>query len=134
MTEITDDHVEWAVVDRLRIILEEGPHGKFNVTQTYALFSSILCWIIQRIRIPTHEIRDAKTIAGKNDRSAHALWKSLNVIPASEEPWSLPVLPVQRIVSAEGRRISIPSPKNFEGRSIGQSLVNIRDAIAHGDA
>jgi hypothetical protein len=59
MAEITKVHVEWAVVGRLRLLLEETPHKKFNVTQSYALFTSILCWVLQHIRTPDKE-DDAK--------------------------------------------------------------------------
>lgn len=42
MGGITDQDVEWAVVDRLKAMLAEPPKTKFNVTQSFALFSSIL--------------------------------------------------------------------------------------------
>jgi hypothetical protein len=78
MTEITKDHVEWAVVDRLRrMLVEEPPHPKFNVTQTYALFTTILCWMMERIRIRPHEI------ATPDDRIAQKLFGTLKTADQS---------------------------------------------------
>lgn len=45
---ISDEHVEWAVVDRLKAMLDEPPKAKFNVTQSFALFNSILLWTKNR--------------------------------------------------------------------------------------
>jgi len=59
VTEITGDHVEWALVDRLRQMLEELPLEKFNVTQTYALFTAVMCWVVGRIRVTEKEIKSA---------------------------------------------------------------------------
>ena len=70
MTQITQDHAEWAVVGRLRLMLEEPPHQTFNVTQTYALFTSIV-WVMQRIRIKSHQI------VSNDDKIAHNLFKKL---------------------------------------------------------
>lgn len=42
MGGISDEHIEWAVVNRLKAMLDEPPQTPFNVTQTFALFSSIL--------------------------------------------------------------------------------------------
>lgn len=52
MVEIRTEHVEWAVVDRLGQMLDEvPPPSEFNVTHSFALFSSILCWTLQHLRI-----------------------------------------------------------------------------------
>jgi hypothetical protein len=129
MSEITKDHVEWAVVDRLRLMLEETPHEQFNVTQTYALFSSILCWVVQRIRIPTHEI------VSRNDRIAHQLSKTLSQVPVRDDPWRIHVVSTPRIEPIGSRRILIPAPENFETTHTAfRFLKNLRDATAHGDA
>ena len=46
---ITDEDMEWATVDRMRGMLVKV-HDDYKVTHTYALFTTILCWVIQRIR------------------------------------------------------------------------------------
>lgn len=40
--EINDRHVEWAVVNWLKAMLDTPPPTTFNVTQSFALFSSIV--------------------------------------------------------------------------------------------
>ena len=101
MTQITNDHVEWAVVGRLRLMLEEPPHKTFSVTETYALFTTVLCWVLQRIRTKAHEI---KTV---DDKIAHNLLRKFEGTAIADDPWLVHVVPTSRIellgaASAEG--------------------------------
>jgi len=48
MVEISDKHVEWAVVNRLKAMLDAPPKTEFNVTQSFAMFSAIVLWTKQR--------------------------------------------------------------------------------------
>lgn len=48
MGGIADEHVEWAIVNRLKAMLDEPPPTPFHVTQTFALFSSVLLWTKNR--------------------------------------------------------------------------------------
>jgi hypothetical protein len=48
MGGIADEHVEWAVVNRLKAMLDAPPKTRFNVTQSFALFSAVLLWTKQR--------------------------------------------------------------------------------------
>lgn len=48
MGGIADEHVEWAIVNRLKAMLDEPPQTTFSVTQTFALFSSVLLWTKNR--------------------------------------------------------------------------------------
>ncbi len=41
MAVIADEHVEWAVVSHLKAMLDEPPKTKLNVTQSFALFSTV---------------------------------------------------------------------------------------------
>jgi hypothetical protein len=41
MGAIDDRHVEWAVVNRLKKMLDAPPKTSFNVTQSFALFNTI---------------------------------------------------------------------------------------------
>jgi hypothetical protein len=117
-----------AVIGRMRIMLEEPPHQLFNVTQTYSLFTTILCWVMQRIRIPVHEIES------REDRIAHGLYKRLSDARIANAPWLVSVAPALRIASIGGHRVPIPPPENFETHSAMRFLINLRDATAHGDA
>lgn len=64
--EITDDQVEWAVVERLRRMLEVSREHEYDITLAYALFSAIVCWLAQRLR--TRGSSEA-------DLRARALWQ-----------------------------------------------------------
>jgi hypothetical protein len=128
MTQITSDHVEWAVVGRLRLMLEEPPHVTYNVTQTYSLFTTILCWVVQHIRIPTHEIDSP------NDRVAHQLFKDLSGVKIADDPWRVYALPTTRIETVGPYRVPVPAPVEFETHTVARFLINLRDATAHGDA
>jgi uncharacterized membrane protein YheB (UPF0754 family) len=68
--EITNDHVEWAVVDRLRQMLEEAPHERF------ILFTTIVCWVVQRIRV--------NKIKTENDKFAARIFEELSSQPIDE--------------------------------------------------
>jgi hypothetical protein len=48
MGGIADEQVEWTVVNRLKAMLDAPPKTKFNVTQSFALFSAILLWTKNR--------------------------------------------------------------------------------------
>lgn len=39
MGGIADDHVDWAVVNRLKAMFDDPPKTNFNVTQSFALVS-----------------------------------------------------------------------------------------------
>jgi hypothetical protein len=124
--EITGDHVEWVVVDRLRQMLEERSHEKFNVTQTYALFTTIVCWVVQRIRV-----NNPKTVY---DKRAARIFKELSGQPIDQKPWAVP-LKVSRSIAKVGR-VDIDPTSAFSGEHglAGRFLINLRDAIAHGDS
>lgn len=121
MTEIRDDHVEWAVVDRLRSMLELPTKAEFEVTHTYAMFTATLCWVMQHIRIRE---RDSKT---DGDKLARSLMEKLINQSASDSPWNIPA-----IENIAGLRT--PVAVNFEQRSAAQILEALRNATAHGDA
>jgi len=119
--EITSNHVEWAVVWRLSKLLEE-PNPQFNVTDTYASFIGILCWVMQRIRAPGSPQQD---LAAKRIRD--------NLGKQTVEDWGVhtrnDIAPLSRAtVCGVG-----PFPE-FQGRPVNKFLVDLRNAVAHGDA
>jgi hypothetical protein len=129
MTEITPNHVKWAVADRLRLMLvEEPPHSSFNVTQTYAFFTTILCWVMQHIRIGTHEISDTE------DKIAHKLFKRFSQDAVHDDPWRVHVAPTKRIERIGSSQVPVLAPVGFETHTVERFLTNLRDATAHGDA
>lgn len=124
MTEITKDHVEWAVVYRLWLMLDEPPHKQYSVTQTYALFTAILCWVMQRIR--------TKQDKSETDRVAQKVLDRLSREKINKEPWDVAV--TARIARIGALAVGVPTPSNFEKRRPDQVLIALRDAVAHGDA
>jgi hypothetical protein len=125
MVQVTDDHVEWAVVGRLGRMLKEPPHDTFSVTQTYALFTATLCWVMQRIRSRKNE--------NEADRIAAGVFKRLTTERISEQPWAIcPTL--SRIASIGTHAVHVPAASNFEDHRASRFLINLRDAVAHGDA
>jgi hypothetical protein len=64
-------------------MLEEPPHEKFNVTQTYALFTTVVCWVVQRIRVKSNESKN------ENDRLAAKVFDELSVQSIDEKPWAI---------------------------------------------
>jgi hypothetical protein len=107
-------------------MLEEPPHQTFNVTQTYALFTAAICWVMQRIR--TYEINS------RDDRIAHSLLEKLKRASVSSDPWCVHVAPTARIESVGATSVAVPPPQGFETHTAARFLINLRDAAAHGDA
>jgi len=122
MVQIRTQHVEWAVVDRLSQMLKAPSPSEFNVTHTFALFSSILCWTLQHLRIGDEDIRSV------GDRVAARLCGELENEDISAEPWGIRM--VERAV--QGERVA--APRNFDEHKALRFLKNLRDAMAHGDA
>jgi hypothetical protein len=121
--QITDEHLEWATVDRLREMLA-AVNEDYKVTKTYALFTAILCWVAQRIRAQGN---------GPIDVRGRALYDEIARERAVDPPWGL---------TAEGEHPQLLD-FNFTDRSEVQNvaempmtdlLVALRNAVAHGDA
>jgi hypothetical protein len=114
--EIRDEHIEWAVVHRLSMLLEET-HGEFNVTATYSAFVPILCWVMQRIR-------------ANDGTAAHRLLEELQQETA--EDWQIQTRDdVAPLSEAAWKRVG-PFPA-FERRPADKVLIDLRNAVAHGD-
>jgi hypothetical protein len=109
-------------------MLDEPPHEKYNVTQTYALFMTIICWVMQHVRIPANEINTP------GDRSAHKLLEALSLAAIGDHPWGINVAPVARIERIGSYTVKVPAPEKFESHTVRRFLINLRDATAHGDA
>ncbi|MBS0244256.1 MAG: hypothetical protein JSS20_18965 [Proteobacteria bacterium] len=127
MGGISDDQVEWAVVHRLKAMLDAPPKTEFNVTQTFAHFNAILLWTKNRARIGDRKPRIGDPGAQLRDR--------LNNTTIYEEPWLLsrahPDFP--KAPENEYRPEIGPINSDFEGKSAAAFLKWLRDALAHGD-
>jgi hypothetical protein len=97
MGGIDDRHVEWAVVNRLKKMLDAPPKTRFNVTQSFALFNAILLWSKNRAWVAgkeegrpawfdaaDHAAHDARESYGQQVYLMH-LGHFRNLFPASSE-------------------------------------------------
>lgn len=126
MGAITGEHVEWAVVDRMRQMLAEAEQAQFTVTQSYALLCTTLCWVMQRVCVG-----QAQTPA---DQRAAGLYQELKDMPASAAPWLVQTVAAGQIAKLAGVAGVVPPPVNFDAHNAARFLKNLRDAMAHGDA
>ena len=113
---ITQEHMEWAVVDRLGKLLDR-PDQKWNVTDTLSSFSLLLCWIIQRIRDENHK--------------SHGLSRALEREFIDDIPWCITT---DRANNEINKFKLIDKPEgDIDPYSAYRFLVGLRNGIAHGD-
>ena len=132
--EIREEHREWATVHRMREMLS-GVRGEFEVTHTYSLFGSILCWTMQGLRPDDHErgrvsdaLRDcAMEIAALPiGRFLHVQPREINnaAIGASRGTNMLPLNSFH----------DFHDPKTGKQFRAFRCLKALRNAVGHGDA
>lgn len=119
MTQITQSHAEWAVVDRFRTMLNESPDAKYNVTKSFGLCVAILAWVMQRVRTPESYANSPE------DRAAISVRLALEKQSVVEMPWAL-----KNIEPDQGRE----NNTDFIDFSAFAFLKWLRDATCHGDA
>lgn len=117
LMEIRKEHVEWAVVRRLSKLLDKK-HEEFNVTSTYSYFATILCWVTQRVR-------------ADDQSEAQRLFEELE--KETVEDWGIHTRAEVPPLSEAAARGVGPFPE-FAGRPASKFLVDLRNAVAHGDA
>ena len=134
MGGILDAHVEWAVVNRLRAMLDNPPETKFNVTQSFALFTSVLLWAKNRAWVAGHR-RDRTHFYNDADKLAHDARLELGNQLICGDPWRLsrkaPVIRTPRRFSAAPPEEDIN--EDFEGMFAEEFFEWLRNALAHGD-
>lgn len=127
MGGISDEQVEWAVVHRLKAMLDDPPKTEFNVTQTFAHFTAILLWTKNRARIGDRNPR--------RDDPGVQLRDRLNGATIFDDPWFLsrahPAFP--EAPANEFRPEVGAINEDFGAKSAAQFLKWLRDALAHGD-
>ena len=103
--QITEAHAEWVTVHRMRDMLI-NVHDDYKVTHSYALFTTILCWVMQRVRANGQAVADQR---------ARSVFDQLQREYASDDPW----------------RIAEP---DFQHLTAADFLLALRNATSHGDA
>lgn len=104
MGHILKHAAEYETVRRLAEMLETAKED-YKATESYALFTTIVCWVMQRARTQNNANNPA-------DIQAREVGKALQSSSISEAPWSVP-------------QVSAMSTYEF--------FVCIRNAVAHGD-
>ena len=123
MTGISEDQMEYAVVDRCRKLLERRQVG-FEITHPFSHFSSILLWVMQRSR---------RRVMGKNDYeiSLMELWENRSIDDIFEEDQA------PNIISIRVERVNKEIARIEEAEKIDMSqekfFLGLRDCFAHGD-
>jgi hypothetical protein len=127
---IQPGHVEWAIINRLKAMLDDPPQTKFNVTQTFALFSAVLLWTKNRGWVGGNA--QNPHLANPLDVSAHAFRQQLTEEQITSLPWALSQ---QSYNLVNGHAVTAGPAVNldFEGMPVATFAKWLRDAIGHGD-
>lgn len=104
MGHILQHAAEYETVRRLAEMLDSAKE-EYKTTESYALFTTIVCWVMQRARTPDNRNDMA-------DRQAREVGIALQGSRISVEPWSLN---------------AIPDMTAFD------FFIGVRNAVAHGD-
>lgn len=104
MGHILQHAAEYETVRRLAEMLVSAKED-YKTTESYALFTTIVCWVMQRARTPANRNDLA-------DRQAREVGIALQGSRISAEPWSL---------------TAIPDMTAFD------FFIGVRNAVAHGD-
>ncbi|RWX18272.1 hypothetical protein EHI42_08640 [Rhizobium hidalgonense] len=133
MGGIMNGHVEWAVINRLKAMLDEPPDTKFNVTQTFALFSAVLLWTKNRGWVAGNNAGSVNLVDAA-DQAAHKFRQLLGNEVITSQPWSLPLLEPRFTVVGEHEGIAEkPINGDFKNMPVEQFVKWLRDAFGHGD-
>lgn len=135
MGGISNEQVEWAIVNRLKAMLDEPPQTTFNVTQTFALFSSVLLWTKNRAWVAGNNGQRGQW-QDQADHLAHDVREAMRRKLITDDPWRLSrVVPQNVLVDrAEGREVRERRINaDFEAMTAENFFKWLRDALAHGD-
>jgi len=118
MGGISEENVEWAVINRLKAMLDNPPKTDFNVTLGFSLFSTILLWTKNRMWV--------QAVNGPADTQAAAARVKLGDALIVDPPWNL---------SQEFPPDHVPGEVNADFVTMQASAFFkwLRDALAHGD-
>lgn len=130
MGGIAAGHVEWAIINRLKAMLDDPPETKFNVTQTFALFSAVLLWTKNRGWVAGNA--QNPQLADPFDVSAHAFRQQLAQELITSLPWGLSQQ-AHKLVNGHVVPAGAAVNQDFAGMPVATFARWLRDAIGHGD-
>jgi hypothetical protein len=135
MGGISDAQVEWAIVNRLKAMLDDPPQTTFNVTQTFALFSSVLLWTKNRAWVAGNNGQRGQW-QDQADHLAHDVREAMRGKLISDNPWRLSLAVPQIALVDRGEEREIRERRinaDFEEMTAENFFKWLRDALAHGD-
>jgi hypothetical protein len=135
MGGIADEHVEWAVVNRLKAMLDKPPTTKFNVTQSFALFSTVLLWSKNRAWVGGGG-EDRPHWFDKSDHAARDARERLRNTRIVDAPWLLSRVPPRNILVDGAGDPSLGDWQvnmDFAEMTAEDFVKWLRDALAHGN-
>lgn len=130
MGGIQEGHVEWAIINRLKAMLDDPPETKFNVTQTFALFSAVLLWTKNRGWVAGYA--QHPQLDNAFDVSAHAFRQQLEQEQITSLPWALSQQ-AYKLIDGHPVPAGPAVNENFADMSVATFAKWLRDAIGHGD-
>ena len=114
--EIRDEHVDWAVISRLRDMLRDSTNAEFDITQAYAFFSTIILWTTQRMRTQSDD--------GPGDEAARRFHERMQ-----KQDFGQFQMRREPHHSIDG----LPAPEPIAGAKVSEIMIAIRTGLAHGD-
>lgn len=135
MGGISDAQVEWAIVNRLKAMLDDPPQTTFNVTQTFALFSSVLLWTKNRAWVAGNNGQRGEW-QDQADHLAHDVREAMRETLITDDPWRLSLVVPQNALTDRAEDHGIRDRQmnaDFEGMTAEKFFKWLRDALAHGD-
>ena len=135
MVEISEEHIEWAVVNRVKALLEAPSLTKFEVTQSFAFFTMILLWTKNRAWVDGNN-PDKPSLFTPPDIASRKTRKQLGKEMICESPWHLLTISPE-LISVNHKYYSKIKPVSINSDFVNVNAENffkwLRDAIAHGD-
>lgn len=120
--EIKKEDVEWAVVDRLRLLLtDERPNTEYEVTLTFALFTGILLW--SRQSLGRHKSCEKWPSAARRLLSEKA----------TKSPWDVRADRLKGVGHVREFKGLDEKSVTLKHATIWQLVVFLRNCIGHGD-
>ncbi|MBZ9696470.1 MULTISPECIES: hypothetical protein [unclassified Mesorhizobium] len=134
MGGISNAQVEWALINRLKAMLDDPPKTKFNITQTFSLFSTILLWSKNRAWVGGYNPPPAWP--DPIDARAHAVRQQLQNERIVDPPWLLSLHEPALVSVKKDQGAALAAAEvnaDFQNMSADQFVKWLRDAFGHGD-
>ena len=121
--EIPRETDEFAVVERLAAMLCDLPETDYQVTLSYSLFGTMICWIVQRIRSNEPSLKNAtKTMVDEFRKETVNNLRTLG--------FDFKTKRIELKSKNFGPPLEVPT---WQHVNLFDFLVSLRNSIAHGD-